>query len=86
MLCLYILGPKDHILYFNHIKAVKPNPVNIRNCQIYLFMHIKNVTEKIIFVKNVWPSISALFIYVSDDCVKKNTLSGIGGADLAHLL
>ena len=66
MLCLYILGLKDYILYFNHIKAVKPNSANIRNCQKYLFMHIKNVTEKMIFVENVWPSISALFIYVSD--------------------
>ena len=35
------LGQNYLHLTFNRIKAMKPTPVNMRNCQIWLSMHIK---------------------------------------------
>ena len=32
MLCLYLLTKIVYILLLNHIEAVNPTPVNIRNC------------------------------------------------------
>jgi len=56
-------------ILINYIKAVKHTPINMRNCQKVLSMHVKN-TEKNDFVENVWPANSALFIYVSTHCVE----------------
>ena len=68
MLCLFLLG--QNCLHLNHIKAAKPTPVNMRNCQI-LFMHV-NILQKNVFVENVWPAKLAfkLFDYVSTHCVE----------------
>ena len=41
----------------------------MRNCQIYLFMHVKYY-RKNVFVENVWPANLALFVYVSTHCVE----------------
>jgi len=48
---------------------MKPTPVNMRNCQIQLSMQVK-LLQKNEFVENVRPANSALFIYVSTDCVE----------------
>jgi len=59
-----------YFLHFNHILAVKPTPVNIRNYKMQLSMHFKILQKKNEFVENVWPANSALFIYVSTLCVE----------------
>ena len=41
----------------------------MRNCQIQLFMLVK-ILQKNEFVENVWTANSALFIYVSTQCVE----------------
>jgi len=60
----YLLVRIVYILHFNHILAVKPTPVNIRNYKMQLSMHFK-ILQKKKLVKNVWPANSAMFIYVS---------------------
>jgi len=47
---------------------VKPTPVNQRNWHIDI-QACKNITEKSEFVENVLPN-SAMFIYVSTNCVQ----------------
>ena len=42
---------------------MEPTPVNMRNCQIKLSMHVKVLQT--FFLKNVWPANSAFFIYFS---------------------
>jgi len=39
---------------------MKPTPVNMKNCQIELFMHVNILQKKNEFVKNVWSVNSAL--------------------------
>ena len=48
---------------------MKPTLVNMRNCQILLFMHVK-YCRKIDFVEHVWSKNSAMFTYVSTHCVE----------------
>jgi len=48
---------------------VEHTPVNMRKCQIKLFMHVKNNTKSV-FVENIWPANLALFIYISTHCVE----------------
>ena len=41
---------------------MKPTPVNMRNCQIVLFMHVKIIQKKD-RVENVWPANSETVKY-----------------------
>ena len=50
---------------------MKPTPVNMGNCQNYVVIDAcKNMTENNVFVDNMWPAKSALFIYVSTHCIE----------------
>jgi len=59
-----------YIRHINHIKAVKLTPVNMRNCQIYLSMHVKYYRKKNELFEIVWPANSAMFIYILTHCVE----------------
>ena len=50
MLVLYLLTRIVYILLFNHIEAVNPTHINMRNCQIQLSIHV-NITEKMTLLK-----------------------------------
>ena len=69
MIFLYLLGQNCLHLTFQHIKTVKSTPVNLRDWQIQLFMHVKYY-RKNEFVENVWPAHLVLFINVLTHCVE----------------
>ena len=46
MLCLYHLTRSVYILHFNPTLAVNPSPVNMRNCQKQLSIHVRILPEK----------------------------------------
>ena len=70
MLSLYLLGQNClHLTFKPYLssetysrKYEKPPNIVIHAC--------KNMTEKNVFVENVWPANLALFIYVSTHCVE----------------
>lgn len=60
-----LLKDAMHDLFtFNHIQAVLTTPVNMKNCQIQLSMHVKILHTKTT-VETVWPADLVLFINVS---------------------
>ena len=71
---------------------MKPTPVNMRNCQKLLPMHVKKITEKISLLKISGPQIR-LCLFTFRPIVSKHlnslttilTLSCLGGAEVTHL-
>jgi len=82
---MYLLTKINYILLFIHTKAVNPTPVNMRNCQISLSMHVK------ILQKKCGPQIWLCLIIFQPIALKQlnsstaiNTFSCLGGLEVTH--